>query len=81
MKLLWRTANFYIIFIVPQNKWNYIPAIIFLLLNIIISDISFCMEVSNMLTFILGMMLGGFLGVTYLALCIVGSRGERDYIE
>ena len=45
------------------------------------NNISFCMEVSNMLTFILGMMLGGFLGVTYLALCIVGSRGERDYIE
>lgn len=39
------------------------------------------MEVPNMLTFILGMMLGGFLGVTYLALCIVGSRGENDYIE
>ncbi len=39
------------------------------------------MEVPNMLTFILGMMLGGFLGVTYLALCIVGSRGERDYVE
>lgn len=45
------------------------------------NNISFYMEVSNMITFILGMMLGGFLGVTYLALCIVGSRGERDYIE
>lgn len=45
------------------------------------NNISFYMEVSKMITFILGMMLGGFLGVTYLALCIVGSRRERDYIE
>ncbi len=34
-----------------------------------------------MITFILGMMLGGFLGVTYLVLCIVGSSEEKDYIE
>ncbi len=34
-----------------------------------------------MLTFILGMMLGGFIGVTCLAICMVGSRGDKDYIE